>query len=209
MASRRFTVDSAKKKEFINIFLLMPESSVLNARRLRRCRDGVVALVVMASLPSPMCRRLSIVNDDGNSTKGNDDDDGMTGDDKNNNPDDAMDDEVKDNEGDGATDDDIDDNCNGATGDNNDNDDNDDHDDASSDDDDNDDATDDDVNDDGNSATGNEVDNDGNGTTDDDIINNCNGTMGGRHCLDGWGGCATKGDARWRHATTGNATTSR
>jgi hypothetical protein len=33
MASRRFTVDSAKKNEFINIFLLMPESSVLNAIR--------------------------------------------------------------------------------------------------------------------------------------------------------------------------------
>ena len=33
MASRRFTVDSAKKKEFINIFLLMPESSVLNAMK--------------------------------------------------------------------------------------------------------------------------------------------------------------------------------
>ncbi len=33
MASRGFTVDSAKKKEFINIFLLMPESSVLNAMR--------------------------------------------------------------------------------------------------------------------------------------------------------------------------------
>jgi hypothetical protein len=33
MASRRFTVDSAKKKEFINIFLLMPESSILNAMK--------------------------------------------------------------------------------------------------------------------------------------------------------------------------------
>jgi hypothetical protein len=33
MASRQLTVDSAKKKEFINIFLLMPESSVLNAMR--------------------------------------------------------------------------------------------------------------------------------------------------------------------------------
>ncbi len=33
MASRQFTVDSAKKKEFINIFLLMPESSVINAMR--------------------------------------------------------------------------------------------------------------------------------------------------------------------------------
>ncbi len=29
----RFTVDTAKKKEFINIFLLMPESSILNAMR--------------------------------------------------------------------------------------------------------------------------------------------------------------------------------
>jgi hypothetical protein len=33
IASRQFTVDSAKKKEFINIFLLMPESSVLNAMK--------------------------------------------------------------------------------------------------------------------------------------------------------------------------------
>jgi hypothetical protein len=33
MASRQFTVDSAKKKEFINIFLLMPESSIINAMR--------------------------------------------------------------------------------------------------------------------------------------------------------------------------------
>ncbi len=33
MASRRFTVDPAKKKEFINIFLLMPESSILNAMK--------------------------------------------------------------------------------------------------------------------------------------------------------------------------------
>jgi hypothetical protein len=33
MASRKFTVDSTKKREFINIFLLMPESSVLNAMR--------------------------------------------------------------------------------------------------------------------------------------------------------------------------------
>jgi len=33
MASRRFTVDLVKKKEFINIFLLMLESSILNAMR--------------------------------------------------------------------------------------------------------------------------------------------------------------------------------
>ena len=31
MTSMQFTVDSTKKKEFINIFLLMPESTVLNA----------------------------------------------------------------------------------------------------------------------------------------------------------------------------------
>jgi hypothetical protein len=34
MTSRQLlTVDSAKEKEFINFFLLMPESSVLNAMR--------------------------------------------------------------------------------------------------------------------------------------------------------------------------------
>ena len=33
MASRRFTVDPVKKKEFINIFLLMPETRVDDAMR--------------------------------------------------------------------------------------------------------------------------------------------------------------------------------
>jgi hypothetical protein len=33
MASRRFTVDPVKKKEFINIFLLMPETHVDDAMR--------------------------------------------------------------------------------------------------------------------------------------------------------------------------------
>jgi hypothetical protein len=33
MASRRFTVDSAKKNEFVNIFLLMPETGVTDAMR--------------------------------------------------------------------------------------------------------------------------------------------------------------------------------
>ena len=33
MSSRLFKVHSAKKKKFINIFLLMPESSVINAMR--------------------------------------------------------------------------------------------------------------------------------------------------------------------------------
>jgi len=33
MAFRQFAVDSAKNREFINIFLLMPGSSILNAMR--------------------------------------------------------------------------------------------------------------------------------------------------------------------------------
>jgi hypothetical protein len=33
MASRRYTVDPVKKKEFINIFLLMPETRVDDAMR--------------------------------------------------------------------------------------------------------------------------------------------------------------------------------
>ncbi len=103
MASRRFTVDLAKKKEFINIFLLMPESSVLNARHLCHCCDGIVAFVVMASLPLPMCRHLAVVDDDGNGAKGGDDDDGATGDND-------------DDDGDGATEYDVIDNCDGATG---------------------------------------------------------------------------------------------
>jgi len=32
MASRRFTVDSAKKKHFINILLFMPETGVNDAK---------------------------------------------------------------------------------------------------------------------------------------------------------------------------------
>jgi hypothetical protein len=183
MASRRFTVGSAKKKEFINIFLLMPESSVLNARHLRRCRNGVVALIVMASLPSPMRRRLAVVDNDGDGTKGDDENDGAMGDDEDDNPDDATDNEVEDNDGDDATDDDIDDDCDGATGDDDD-DDNDNHDDATGNDDDDDDATDDDVDNDGDGATGDKVDDDGDGATDDDVIDNCNGATGGRHCLD-------------------------
>jgi hypothetical protein len=51
-------------------------------RHLRRRHDSVVALVVMASLPSPICRRLAIVKDDG---------DGVTGDDDYNDFDDATD----------------------------------------------------------------------------------------------------------------------
>ena len=43
-------------------------------RRLCRCRNGVVTLVVMASLPSPMCRRLAAVDDDGDGVTGDNDD---------------------------------------------------------------------------------------------------------------------------------------
>ena len=51
-------------------------------RHLRRRHNSVVALFVMALLPSPICRRLAIVKDDG---------DGVTGDDNYNNFDDATD----------------------------------------------------------------------------------------------------------------------
>ena len=43
MVSRRFTVDPVKKKEFINIFLLMPESSVINAMRQATFTDENIA----------------------------------------------------------------------------------------------------------------------------------------------------------------------
>ena len=43
MASRRFTVDPAKKKEFINIFLLMPESSILNAMKQAKFTEEDIA----------------------------------------------------------------------------------------------------------------------------------------------------------------------
>ena len=47
MASRQFTVDSAKKKEFINIFLLMPESSVLNAMKKAKLTEEDIANLQM------------------------------------------------------------------------------------------------------------------------------------------------------------------
>jgi len=47
-------------------------------RHLCRRRNGVVTLVVMASLPSPMRRRLAVVDDDGDSVMG-DNDDGRDG----------------------------------------------------------------------------------------------------------------------------------
>jgi len=43
MASRQFTVDSVKKREFINFFLLMPESSVLNAMRQATFTEEAIA----------------------------------------------------------------------------------------------------------------------------------------------------------------------
>jgi hypothetical protein len=47
MASRRFTVDPAKKKEFINIFLLMPESSVINAMKHAKFTEEDIANLQM------------------------------------------------------------------------------------------------------------------------------------------------------------------
>ena len=43
MASRKFTVALAKKKEFINIFLLMPESSVLNVMKQAKFTEEDIA----------------------------------------------------------------------------------------------------------------------------------------------------------------------
>ena len=43
MASSQITVDSAKKKEFITIFLMMPESSVINAMRQATFTDENIA----------------------------------------------------------------------------------------------------------------------------------------------------------------------
>ena len=63
-------------------------------------------------------------------------------------------------------------------------------------------------NEDGNRTTDDDVKDDGYGTTDEDIDDNCNGATDGRHCLDACGGCAKKGNARRRHATAGDATTS-
>ena len=104
--------------------------------------------------------------------------------------------EINDNDCNGVTDDDVDDDGNGATDDDVDYDNQDGATDDKVDDNDGNGATDDNIGDDCYGATDNEVDNDGDGTT------------GGRHRLDACGGCALKDDGWWRHATTGNATTS-
>ena len=186
-------------------------------RHLCRCRDGVIALVVMASLPLLMHRRLAIVDNDGDGAAGDDgdkvDDNGATGDDDNNDRDGASDDKVDDGDVDGAMNDDINNECDGAMG-NNDNDNNS--------------ATDDNVDGNGNSAMDDDVDDDdgdrttdldrtkdddidddGYGARDNDNDNNCNNVTDSCHRLDVFGSCTMKGDARRRHATTGNATTSR
>jgi hypothetical protein len=48
-------------------------SSPSMRRRLCRRRDSVAALVVMASLSSPTCRRLAVVDDDGDGVTGDND----------------------------------------------------------------------------------------------------------------------------------------
>jgi len=124
----------------------------LSSPSMRRClclrSDGVAALIVMASLPSPMRRRLAVVPDD--SDKVNNDGDSAKGD--------SVEDDGK-----GATYDDIDDDCDGATGDevhNNDNCDG---------------ATGDKFDDDGDSATGNEVDDEDDDATGYDVDDNDDG----------------------------------
>jgi hypothetical protein len=187
-------------------------------------RGGVVIVNVQASLPllgwcCCPCRDgvFAIVDDDGDGATGNDNDDdandnGATGNNDNDDRDGATDDKVDNNYGNGAMEDDVDNDCDGATG-NNDNNNN---------------PTDNAIDDDGNGTTDDNVDNDngdrmtngdrtadddvdvdGYDTTDEDIDDDCDGATDGCHCLDACGGCATKGDARRRHATTGKATTSR
>ncbi len=43
MASRRFTVDSAKKNKFVDIFLLMPETGVVDAMRSAKFTEEDIA----------------------------------------------------------------------------------------------------------------------------------------------------------------------
>ena len=47
MASRQFTVDLAKKKDFINIFLLMPETGVDDAMRKAKFTEEDIANIKM------------------------------------------------------------------------------------------------------------------------------------------------------------------
>ena len=67
------------------VTLVVMVSSSLIRRRLCRCRNSVVALVAMESLPLPMRRRLAVVDDDGNNVAGSNindvDNDGAMGDD--------------------------------------------------------------------------------------------------------------------------------
>ena len=52
----------------------MMVTSLLMRKRLCHCRDGVVALIAMVSLPLPMRRRLAVVKDDGDGATGDNDD---------------------------------------------------------------------------------------------------------------------------------------
>jgi hypothetical protein len=66
----------------------MVSSMLMRRHHCCRC-NGVVALVAMAALPLPICRRLAVVDDDGDGATGDDDNDdinndGATGNDNNN-----------------------------------------------------------------------------------------------------------------------------
>ena len=70
MASRRFTVDPVKKKEFINIFLLMPETRVDDAMRKAEFTEKDIADLLLrrshqralpgGSITGLCCRLLSL-----------------------------------------------------------------------------------------------------------------------------------------------------
>ena len=47
MASRRFTVNLAKKKKFVDIFLLMPETRVADAMRSAKFTEEDIANLTM------------------------------------------------------------------------------------------------------------------------------------------------------------------
>jgi hypothetical protein len=60
MASRRFTVDLAKKKDFINIFLLMPETGVNDAMRKAKFTEKDIADLQMRVQRAPYWYTLSV-----------------------------------------------------------------------------------------------------------------------------------------------------
>ena len=154
------------------------KSTTMATAQICRCRQcagagifavvALIALDVKASLPSPMRRRLAVVDDDG---------DGVTGNDDYNDFDDATDFAVVamallplpmrrrlavvDDDGNGATGDKVNDDGDGVTGDN--------------------------VDDDGKGVTYDDIDDDSDGTMGDKVDDDCDGAMGDEVNNDGGG----------------------